>query len=177
MDFNMYREGNIFVVPFATKAALTTAGPVDLFGFLPSTSPISRGELLSINLSFSSSAVSQTPQALNLQLLRGSTAASTSAVITPANLRGWTGTQTDAGSSITGPSSGIVSTASAVSIWSDSVNTAIGYLFPPYQEETGLVRPVLASGQRLHLRLDTPQVALVANGSFTYRLIGGGNAA
>lgn len=174
MEFNSYREANVYSIPIY-KQTISTAGPADIFGILASTSPVSRVEVLAINLSVSSSAVSGTPQALALQLLRGSTASSTSAAITPVNLRGWSGAPS-AGSSATGPSSGIVSTASASQIWADSMNTAIGWTFPPAQDETGLCRPVLASGQRLHLRLDTPQVALVLSGNVTIREIGGGNA-
>jgi hypothetical protein len=139
-----------------------------------STSPVTRVELVSIDLDFSASAVSATPQALSLTMFRGSTAANPTA-FTPVNLKGWSNPPT-AGSSATGPSSTLVSTASATLIWAEVVNTAYGWSFPPLQAE-GLVRPVLTSGQRLNLRLATPQAALVASGTLTFRELGSGAAA
>ena len=132
---------------------MSTGGAWDLFGIRGSTDPITRIELVSIDLSFSASAVSATPQALSLTLLRGSTASSATA-FTPLNLKGWTGVPT-ASSSATSPSSTLVSTASATLIWAEAVNLRDGWHFPP--EQAGrFVRPVIASGQRLHVRLATP---------------------
>lgn len=169
---NGHREGNIFAAPFF-KATLSTGGPSDLWVVFASTSPITRVELLSVSLSFSSSAVSSNPQALGVEIYRGSTGGSGGSAISPVNLRGWSGVPT-AGSSVSGPSTTIASTASATRIWCDVAYASIGWTFPPTQELTGLVRPVIASGQRLHVRIDTPQAALVASGSLVFRELGAG---
>lgn len=175
MAFNeSYREGNVYSIPFASQAVSTNA--FDLVGIYASTSPISRVEIMSIDIAVISSAVSATPQLCQVQLLRGSTASSTSAAITPVNLKGWSGAPT-AGSSATLPCSNVTSSASSVQIWADGFNAAQGWHFPPYQEMTGLVRPVVASGQRLHLRLTAPSTAFTMTGTLTFREIGGGNAA
>jgi hypothetical protein len=169
-----YREGNVFAIPFASQAVSTNA--FDLVGIYASTSPIARVEIMSIDIAVISSGVSLTPQLCQVQLLRGSTASSTSAGVTPVNRKGWAGAPS-AGSSATLPCSGAVSTASAVAIWADGFNVSQGWHFPPYQEMTGLVRPVIASGQRLHLRLTAPSTALTVTGTLSFREIGGGNAA
>ena len=160
-----HHEANLYSVAFSAQA-LSTGGAWDLFGIRGSTDPITRIELVSIDLSFSASAVSATPQALSLTLLRGSTASSTTA-FTPLNLKGWTGVPT-ASSSATSPSSTPVSTASATLIWAEAVNVAHGWHFPPKQADA-FTRPVIASGQRLHVRLATPQAALVASATLTFK--------
>jgi hypothetical protein len=161
---------NLYSVVFSAQT-LSTGGAWDLFGLRGSTDPISRIEVVSIDIGFSTSAVSATPQALSLTMFRGSTAASPTP-FTPVNLKGWANAPT-ANSSATGPSSTPVSTASATLIWAEAVNVAHGWHFPPLQAER-FVRPILASGQRLHLRLATPQVALVASGTLTFRELGAG---
>lgn len=165
-------EANLYSVTF-TAQSLSTGGAWDIFGVRGSTDPVSRIEVVSIDLAFSTSAISTNPQALSLTMFRGSTAASTTP-FTPVNLKGWSGSPT-AASSATLPSSTLVSTASATLIWSDVGYTQTGWHFPPLQAER-FVRPVLASGQRLHLRLAQPQVALVASGTLTFRETGAGIA-
>lgn len=174
MAFNeSYREGNVFAIPFVGQAVSTNG--FDLVGIQASSSPISRVEIMSIDIAVLSSAVSNTPQLCQVQLLRGSTISCTSAGITPVNLKGWSGAPT-AGTSATLPCSNVASTASSVQIWADGFNASQGWHFPPYQEVTGLTRPVLASGQRLHLRLTAPSTAMVITGTVSIREIGGGNA-
>lgn len=173
MRYNEDREGNIYSASFSSVAVTTS--PTDLFGVLASTSPISRVEILSIDLSVVSTAVPQGALA-NIQLLRGSTASSTSTALTPTNLKGWSGAPT-AGSSVTQPSSTPVSTASATQIWASAFNLNNGWQYPPYQEMSGLSRPVLASGQRLHVRLTALSSAVNMSGTVQFRERGGGNAA
>jgi hypothetical protein len=165
-----HHEANLFAVPF-TAQTLSTGGAWDLFGLYASTSPVTRIEVVSIDLDFSASAVSATPQALSLTIFRGSTASNPTA-FTPANLKGWSGAPT-ASSSATSPSSSLVSTASATLIWAGVANAATGWHFPPQQADA-FTRPILASGQRLHVRIATPQAALVASGTLTFREIGAG---
>jgi hypothetical protein len=165
-----HHEANLYSVAFSAQT-LSTGGSWDLWGLFASTSPVTRLEVVSIDLDFSASAISATPQALSLTVFRGSTASSTSTV-TPAQLKGWSGAPT-AGSSATGPSSSLVSTASATLIWAGVANAATGWHFPPQQADA-FTRPILASGQRLHLRLATPQAALVASGTLTFRELGSG---
>jgi hypothetical protein len=150
---------------------LSTGGAWDPWGLLASTSPVTRVEIVSIDLDFSASAVSATPQALSLTILRGSTASNPTAA-TPRNIKGWSGAPT-ASSSATSPSSSLVSTASATLIWAGVANAATGWHFPPKQADD-FARPVIASGQRIHVRLATPQAALVASGTLTFREIGAG---
>lgn len=171
MEENGFRAGNIFSASFNATAVTTNAN--DLFTILAPTT--SRVEILSLNLGVISSAVSNTPQVANVSLLLGSTATGGGTTITARNLRGWTGAPT-AGSSVTGPSSAVGSTASAIQIWADSFNIGQSYLFPPYQEMTGLVRPVLAGGQRLAVRLAAPSTALTMSGTITFRELGSGLA-
>lgn len=168
-----HHEANLYSVCFSAQT-LSTGGAWDLFGIYASTSPVTRVELVSIDLDFSASAVSATPQALSLTMFRGSTASSSSTV-SPAQLKGWSGAPS-ASSSATGPSSSLVSTASATLIWAGVANAATGWHFPPRQADN-FTRPVIASGQRLHLRLATPQAALVASGTLTFRELGSGAAA
>jgi hypothetical protein len=161
-------EANLYSVSFSAQT-LSIGGSWDLFGILASTSPVTRVEIVAVQLSFSASAVSATPQALSLTMLRGSTASSTTTA-TPTQLKGWSGAPT-ASSSATSPSSSLVSTASATLIWAEAVNVANGWSFPPKQADA-FTRPVIASGQRLHLRIATPQVALVASGTMVFRETG-----
>jgi hypothetical protein len=165
-----HHEANFYSVSFSAQT-LSTGGNWDIFGVYASTSPISRVEIVSIDLDFSASAVSATPQALSITVLRGSTASSTS-TITPAQLKGWSNAPT-AGSSATGPSSSLVSTASATLIWASVANAASGWHFPPKQADA-FTKPVLASGQRIHVRLATPQAGLVASGTLVFKELGGG---
>jgi hypothetical protein len=163
-------EANLFSVSFSAQA-LSTGGQWDLWGLFASTSTITRIELVSIDLGFSTSAISATPQALGISLLRGSSASSTSPA-SAVNLKGWANAPT-AVSSATGPSSTPVSTASATLIWSGVAYTQLGFSFPPLQAAT-FAKPIIASGQRLHVRLATPQVALTASGSLLFRELGAG---
>jgi hypothetical protein len=170
-----FREGNIYRCHVSAQT-LSTAGPADLWSFYASTNPVTRLELMSINLNFSSSAISNAPQGLGLTLWSGSTANGGGATITPVNLKGWSGAPT-AGSSVTGPSSTLASTTSATIIHAESVNTAFSWTYPRFQDNTGLTRPVFASDQRGMLRIAAPQVALVMSDSLIFREIGGGAAA
>lgn len=165
-----HNEGSVFSASFSS-VAVTTA-PNDLFGLLASTSPISRVEILSIDLSIIST-VAPAASLASVQILRGSTAASGGAAITPANLRGWSGAPS-AGSSVTAPSSVIASSASQAIIWAGGIKLTDGWSFPPEQELTGLVRPVIASGQRMHVRLTSLSSAVTMSGAMVFRELGAG---
>jgi hypothetical protein len=167
-----HHEANVFSISFSAQT-LSTGGQWDLFGVYASTGPITRVELVSLDIGFSSSAISTNPQALGISLLRGSTASSTSTA-SALNLKGWANSPT-AASSATGPSSTPVSTASASLIWSGVAYTSMGYSLPPLQA-ADFTRPVIASGQRLHVRLAQPQVALTASGTLVFKELGAGLA-
>ncbi len=170
MRHNGHNEGNVYSASFSS-VSVTTA-PNDLFGLLASTSPITRVEILSIDINVVSTAAPAATRA-SVQLLCGSTTASGRSAITPANLRGWSGAPT-VGSSVTAPSSVIASSASQTVIWADGFSLTNGWGFPPEQEFTGLVRPVIASGQRLHLRLTSLSSAIVMSGTMAFRELGTG---
>lgn len=170
MRNNGHNEGNVYSASFSSVSVTTAA--TDLFGLLASTNPISRVEILSIDINVVSTAAPAATRA-SIQLLRGSTAASGGSAITPANLRGWSGVPS-VGSSVTAPSSVIASSASQTLIWADGFSLSNGWSFPPEQELTGLVRPVVASGQRLHLRLSSLSSAVSMSGTMVFREIGGG---
>lgn len=170
MRHNGHHEGNVYSASFSSVAV--TTNPTDLLGLLASTNPITRVEILSIDLNVISTAPPAASRA-SIQLLRGSTTVSGGSAVTPTNLRGWAGTPS-VGSSVSAPSSVIASTASQTVIWSDGFSLTDGWSFPPEQELQGLSRPVIASGQRLHLRLSSLSSAVSMSGVMVFREIGGG---
>jgi hypothetical protein len=164
-DYNYGREPT-FSVPIVAQA-LTTAGPVDIWGFLAPAG--SRFEVLSVMLGQTSTAASGV-QGLGVSLFRGSTGVSTGAAITPANSKGWSGAPT-AGTVVTGPSSNLVSTASATLIFADAFSAANGqFSYRP----GAMCRPVITNSQRFHIRVTQPSAAVSVHGSVTFREVGRG---
>jgi hypothetical protein len=154
--------GPVYTASFS--ATTTTTNPYDLFGILPSTSSrVCIHEITIGNIS-----TGPASEAVGMTLWRGSTASSTSAAITPRDVRGYTGVPT-AGSSVTGPSSSTVSTTSAVAIHAESwVYGQESWKFCPEECE----RPLLEVSQRLHLRMSAPAAGLTLAGTLKFSEIG-----
>jgi hypothetical protein len=150
--------GPVYTASFS--ATTTTTNPYDVFGILPSTaSQVLIHEIVLGNVSTGPAA-----EAIGMTLLRGSTASSTSAALTSRDQRGYTGTPT-AGSSVTAPSSTLVSTTSAVLLHADSWVYGQGsWKFCPEECE----RPLLALSQRLHLRMSAPAAGLSLYGTIKF---------
>lgn len=150
--------GPVYTASF-TATALTT-NPYDLFGLLPSTA----SQVLIHEITVGNISTGPATEAVGMTLWRGSTASSTSAAITPRDIRGYTGTPT-AGSSVTAPSSATVSTTSAVAVHSDSwVYGQRSWHYCPEPCE----RPLLALSQRLHLRMGAPAAAMSVQGTIKF---------
>ncbi len=150
-------SGSVFTASFRSTG-LTAGTPHDFFGLLaPSDSKVRIREI-SIN------AVSSDQTSIGVQLLRGSTASSTSAAISPVNLKGWSGAVA-AGSSVTAPSSTVVSTASAVLLYAGFLDEN-SFCYCPEE----IAAPILAESQRLHVRTDDAAVSM--QGTITFEEIG-----
>ena len=152
----LFGAGSIYSVPFT--ASVTTAGSFDLLGVLaPNNSQV---VLRSLTLGAVSSAGTQASQ-VEIDIFRGSTASSTSAAITPVQVLASTSpAPLVAGSVVTGPSSGLVSTASATLLHRDSWSYAYqSYVYPPNPSDfTFLARCDVS--QRLHVRMSVPDKAI-----------------
>src|SRR5215510_9479257 len=107
----MIYQGPIYTASFQTTAL--TTNQFDAIGILASSN--SRVMIHEIALTVPSS---EAPDKLGVQLLRGSTASSTSAAITPRHIYGWTTVPT-AGSSVTLPCTTLASSASQVRLVAD----------------------------------------------------------
>lgn len=149
--------GPVYAVPLSTTS-LTTAGGWDLLTVTADSS--ARLEVVEVNLVVVSTQFTA-GSALALQFLRGSTAASTGAAITPRNVKGWSGAPS-AAFTVAGPSSGLLSTASAVLLYSDAFDFRGRLTYRPTCREE---RISLTLGQRLNLRVGTPQIAATITGS------------
>lgn len=154
-----------------TAQTLTT-NPYDLFGLLTLASSVSNAsfvELHEIRIGAYSTAAVSAAYTVPMTLLRGSTASSTSAAITPTH---WFGSTSPAplaaGSSVTNPSSGVVSTASAVVIHAGSWDISKEWVYRPLEED----RQRIGLAQRFHLRMGAPASALVVQGSLVFAEIG-----
>jgi hypothetical protein len=157
--------GNIYKIPFA--ATLTT-NPCDLVGILaPNNSQVVLREFIVGAVSTSQ----PQGQLFQVSIFRGSTASSTSAAITPVQILPQTSpAPCVAGSSVTGPSSGLVSTASATLIHTDSWSAAFqSYVY--FQDDPAM-RARCDVSQRLHVRLSAPSTALAIVGTATIEEIG-----
>jgi hypothetical protein len=151
-------NGQIFSAAFQTTAL--TTNPHDAFGILAPTN--SRVVIHEIVLA---QPTTEAPDRLGVQLLRGSTASSTSAAITPRNIMGHA-LAPSAGSSVTLPSSTLVSTASAVLLAADAAFDN-RFAFRPAPCD----RPMIEAGQRLHVRISAPSTGRM-NGTLLYSEIG-----
>ena len=106
--------GNLYTVPFSVAAS--TAGAIDLLTILAPTN--SQVQLYELTIGAVSSSVTAGIN-LEVDVYRGSTGASTGAAITPLNLKPQTGVVA-AGSSVAGPTTVPISTASSKLMLSDS---------------------------------------------------------
>ena len=152
-------SGNVYKCAFSTTAL--TTNPHDLIGILASS--LSRVAIHEIVIGQPSTECAY--DSLGVQLLRGSTASSTSAAITPRHISGHSGAAS-AGSSVTLPCTTLVSTASAVLLHAEAFH-GNKYCFRPDPCD----RPVLEISQRLHVRVTAPSTTRL-NGTVTFSEIG-----
>jgi hypothetical protein len=157
VNYDIHNRGPIYTASFQTTALTTNV--MDAVGIRASS--LSRVCIHEITLG---QPTTEAPDRLGVQLLRGSTASSTSAAITPRHVHGWSGAPT-AGSSVTGPG-GTVSTASAVLLYADGFFDN-SWIYRPAPVD----RPILDVNQRLHVRITAPSTTRL-NGSITWSEIG-----
>lgn len=158
-------SASIYNIPLSA-ISLTTANAWDLFTITADSS--ARFELVKVQLQIAST-LSALTHAIGLQLMRGSTAASTGAAVTPINIKGWTGALS-ASLTATQQSSTVISTASAVVLHAGAFDFNGTYCYEPEECE----RPVIAVSQRLNMRTTTPQNAASVHGTITVRELGKG---
>lgn len=153
-------QGQMYTAAFAAVSMSTN--PTDVFGILASSN--SKVRVHEIRLGMQSSG--PVNQVLGVQILRGSTASSTSAAITPTYIDGST-LATVAVSSVTQPSSGLVSTASAALIYADSWHLHDDpWTYCPKRVGD------LETSQRLHVRVTAPSTTTVIYGTMTFEETG-----
>jgi hypothetical protein len=112
-------------------------------------------------------------EVLGILLMTGSTSGGGGATLTPRNIAAYTGALT-ASSSVTGPSTTLASTTSAVLRLADSWNVAAGWFYKPDLRE----RLILGLNQRVVLRLaSTPNDPITLNGTIVLQELGMGLAA
>jgi hypothetical protein len=150
--------GPIYTASFQTTALTTNAH--DVIGIAaPSNSRIAIHEITLAQ------PTTEASDRFGVQLLRGSTASSTSAAITPRHIHGHTGTPT-AGASVTRPCTTLVSTNSAVLLHADAA-TENRWFYRPAPWD----RPILTTEQRLHVRITAPSTTRM-NGTIVFSEIG-----
>jgi hypothetical protein len=154
-DHTMASGGPVFDIPIAA-ATLSTGGPWDLFGLTASSS--SRLEIQRIEITLQTSQFSTFP-GLAFLLITGSTGSSTGAAITPVNVRRHSGVVT-APFTATGPSSTVVSTASATLL----------FAYQPREQQ----RPILGLSGNCFVRTTTPSIAAIVNVTATVQELGKG---
>ena len=157
--------GNLYKIPFA--ATLTT-NPCDVIGITaPNNSQVVLREFI-VGAVLTAQPLGAT---LQISIFRGSTASSTSASFTPVQILPQTSpAPLAAGSSVTGPSSSLVSTASATLIHTDSWSAAFQSYWYCQTDPAMLARADIS--QRLHVRLSAPSTALAIVGTATIEEIG-----
>jgi hypothetical protein len=150
-------NGPIYTVTFVSTAL--TANPHDVFGIVPSSN--SRVCIHEIVLGIPSSDGTD----VGVEIWRGSTGVSTGADITPRNIHGWTAAST-AKSAVTGPSSAVVSTTSAVRLYAD-VTSELRWQYKPNPCD----RPIFEVSQPAHVRITAPTTGRM-RGAVTFSEIG-----
>jgi hypothetical protein len=155
--------GPVFTYPIPATALSTN--PTDLWCVTGST--LSRVAIREIIIGQYSDAGDAQAEMLPIQLWRGSTAIGGGSAITGRNTKGWSGAPT-AGSSVTGPSTTLASTASAVVVLADTFNVMGGYRHYPVPAE----RFILDQGQRFHIRLGAANDALTIHGTLKLQELG-----
>lgn len=155
---DIHHRGPVYTASFQTTAATTTVA--DVLGIRASTA----SRVMVHEIKVAQPIEPSTTERISVALLRGSTASSTAAALTPRHLHGWTGVPT-AGSSVTGPG-GTVSTASAVLM--DAASLIDGrWCHKPAPSD----RIILEADQRLHVRVSAPSTNRL-NGSIIWSEIG-----
>lgn len=155
--------GPVFTAPFSA-VALTT-NPYDVFHI---TAPANaRVALREVRLGQYSEFGDAQAELLSLQIMVGTTAASTGTAITPQNVLRHTGAPT-AGTAVVGPSTALASTASATVLIADAWNVEAGYWLSPAECD----RIVLDPGQRAILRMTAPNDAVTLNGTLMFQEMG-----
>jgi hypothetical protein len=155
---NNIPDGPLYVAAFSAVSMSTN--PFDAVGILAPAN--SRVVVHEVRLGMQSSA--PPTQGIGIQLLRGSTASSTSAAIVPRHLHGWASAPT-AGSSVTLPCTTLASTASAVLISAGSWQLHNEeWTYRPHRDD----RPILDVSQRLHVRATAPSTAMPIYGAIIF---------
>ena len=148
-----------------SASALTTAGPSDLFCITaPSNSRVAVRE---IRIGQYTEFADAQAELLPLLIMTGSTAISAGTVLTGVNVRHHSGAPT-AGSSVSGPSTTVASTASATVLLADSWNVAAGFYWKPDPIERVIIEP----SARFVVRTGTPNDALTLNATLVLQEIG-----
>jgi hypothetical protein len=163
-DHTMASGGPVFDIPIAA-ATLSTGGPWDLFGLTASSS--SRLEIQRIEITLQTSQFSTFP-GLAFLLITGSTGSSTGAAITPVNVRRHSGVVT-APFTATGPSSTVVSTASATLLFAGALDPT-RFVYQPREQQ----RPILGLSGNCFVRTTTPSIAAIVNVTATVQELGKG---
>lgn len=155
--------GPVFTAPFS--AVNLTTNPYDLFHI---TAPAnSRVAIREIRLGQYTEFGDAQAELLSLQVMVGTTAASTSAPMTSQNVLRHDGAPA-AGTAVVGPSTALASTASAAVVIADAWNVEAGYWLSPAECD----RIVLEPSQSAVLRMSAPNDAMTLNGTLMFQEIG-----
>lgn len=159
--------GPVFTYPFAASVLTTNT---DVFSL---TAPAnSRVVIREIRLGQYSDFGDAQAELLSLIMMTGSTALGSTATLSGRNVKRYTGHPTFT-TVVTGPSTTLASTTSAVLTFADTWNVAAPYLYMPAWAD----RPVLGLGQTWVLRMSAPNDALTVNGTLVLQEVGQGAAA
>lgn len=161
-------RGPVFTAPFSATALTTAASDRDLFCLTAGSS--TRVVIREIRLGQYTEFADAQSELFSLLLLTGSTAIGGGATITPQNVLTHTGAPT-AGSSVTGVSTTVASTASAAVKLADSWNVAAGWLYKPELHERIVIQP---SARFVLKMVGVPADALTLNGTLIFQEIGKG---
>lgn len=158
--------GPVFNAPFAASALTTAAGDRDMFCLTAPSN--SRVVIREIRFGQYTEFADAQAEMFSILLLTGSTLIGGGATITPQNVLTHSGAPT-AGSSVTGPSTTVASTTSAVVKLSDSWNVSAGWYYRPEFHERIVIEP----SQRFVAKLvGVPNDALTLNGTLVLQEIG-----
>lgn len=146
----------------AVTATFSTTNPSDLISILAS----SLSRVVVSRVVVASPSTAGAPVNMGIELWRGSTSAAIGTGITPTNHVGWSAAPS-AGSSVTGPSTTLLSTASARLLHADALSDGRFEYKPPFGYE-----PILEAGQRFHVRGTSIAAAGGANVTLTFVEIG-----
>jgi uncharacterized Zn-binding protein involved in type VI secretion len=153
-------HGNCYSV--TQQVTFSTTNPSDLVSILASS--LSRVVLQGVQVSAPSTAGA--PVNMGIEIFRGSTSAAIGTGVTPVNHVGWSAAAA-AGSSATGASTTLLSTASAVRLVADAMSNGRYSYCPPHGYE-----PIFEVSQRLHVRGSNIAVAGSVNVTATFVEIG-----